>query len=208
MDMRIILLMFVLIIFSIETNTKTRSESNAKAFLNYVEEQRRVSESVDHITTLIENQRIYDSLYKKIIGFMKKNEGYRAHPYRCLAGALTVGYGHVIKPDDSLEYPISKDKAASLLKTDFNKRIKFIEKDLDLDRLKEPHKVLSLAHFIFNVGQGNFKDSMLYQTLKHTGKLSESIKNFIHIKTDNGYVESNHLLKMRKFEYKLFNKRT
>jgi lysozyme len=199
--------MFVLIILSIETNTKTPDESNSKAFINHVEKKRRVSESVDHITTLIENQRTYDSLYKKIIGFMKKNEGYRSHPYRCLAGAYTVGYGHVIRPDDSLSYPLSKSQADSLLREDFDRRIEFIEKDLDLDRLEEPHKVLSLAHFIFNVGQGNFKDSMLYQTLKHTGELSESIKNFIHIKTQDGYVESDHLLKMRKFEYKLFNKR-
>ncbi len=210
MKVRVTLLLVVLIVISQTTNTKTlkkTNESKVHAFISHTKQQRKVEKSVEHISTLIENQKVYDSLYKKIIGFMKKNEGYRAYPYRCLAGARTVGYGHVIKPNDSLNFPLNKTKADSLLRADFNKRIRFIEKDLNLDRLEEPHKVLSLAHFIFNVGQGNFQNSMLYQTLKHTGKLSESIKDFVHIKTDEGYIESDHLLKMRKFEYNLYNKR-
>lgn len=164
------------------------------------------SENVQDVINLIEKQREYDSIYEVFIGYLKKHEGYRGNPYSCSAGAKTVGYGHVIKEEDDFNYPLDKSSADSLLRADFNKRIEWIEEDLGLNKIKEPHKVLALAHFIFNVGQGNFKNSSLYKDLMKTGKLTKKITRFVHIKTNDGYMESSHLKKMRNFEYKMFNK--
>jgi GH24 family phage-related lysozyme (muramidase) len=189
------------------TNTQITSTSIKEDIIEQFSRDREREESVKDVLSLIDKQRKYDSLYEVFISFMKKNEGYRKYPYHCLAGEKTVGYGHVIRESDTLSYPLSKSKADSLLREDFNDRISWIEKDLNLDRINEPYKVLSLAHFIFNVGQGNFVNSFMYKKLKSSGQLTKAIHEFVHIKTSSGYVESDHLLKMRKFEYEMFNKK-
>ncbi len=204
------LILLILAMFALAYNTsnavvKTLNFDKGKTqFVSDVLSERKEQKNVKKVLDLIESQRVYDSIYEKTIKFMKKNEGYRSEPYRCMASAKTVGYGHVIKSDDSLSFPLSKTEAESLLRKDFNKRIEWIEDDLGMDRLEKPAQVIALAHFVFNVGQGTFKESMLYDRLKKNGELSKMIMSFVHIKTSQGWVKSSHLSKMREYEFNLY----
>lgn len=44
--------------------------------------------------------------------------GFAALPYRCPAGKLTIGWGHVILPSDTLKPPIDAAEAEALLRAD------------------------------------------------------------------------------------------
>ena len=51
----------------------------------------------------------------KTFEYIKNNEGFSAHPYRCPAGKLTIGYGRNIE-----ENGISKSEAEFLLNNDIS----------------------------------------------------------------------------------------
>ena len=51
--------------------------------------------------------------YEKLAARIRKNEGLAHQPYRCSAGALTIGYGHNLDARG-----ISKEVAELLLKQD------------------------------------------------------------------------------------------
>ena len=46
--------------------------------------------------------------------------GFAAWPYVCPAGKQTIGWGHVIRPQDRIRPPLSKDQADALLQADLN----------------------------------------------------------------------------------------
>ncbi len=206
-----IILAAILVLVAHTTTTMTKDSLHTETKYQFVSTQlnkQNQRRNIEEMQQEIRAQHVYDSIYEKTIEFMKKNEGFRSEPYYCMAGVKTVGYGHVIKEKDSLQFPLSKYSADALLRSDLNKRIRWVEDDLDMDRLEEPAKVIALAHFIFNVGQGNFKNSRLYDRLKNHGELSDVIMHFVHIKTKNGWVKSKNLLQMRKYEYSLYHGKT
>jgi lysozyme len=175
--------------------------------VNITETPKEIKQNVKDVIQMIHEQRVYDSLYNEFIGHLKHFEGYRSNPYYCRAGVKTVGYGHVIKKNDSLSLPLSKKQADSLLRVDFNERINWVKKEFNFNHYKEPYKVLSLAHFVFNVGYQNIIESSFYKTLKNKKKLSETMKKYVYIKTNKGYVKSIHLEYRRNFEFYMFHKK-
>lgn len=165
-----------------------------------------IKKDVEDVLHMIQEQQVYDSLYNEFIGHLKHFEGYRGNPYYCRAGVRTVGYGHVIKKNDSLSLPLSKKQADSLLRVDFNERIDWVKEKIGFDKYKEPYKALSLAHFVFNVGYQNIIESSFYDTLKNQKQLTEKMKKYVYIKTNKGYVKSTHLKYRRNFEFYMFHK--
>jgi lysozyme len=109
------------------------------------------------------------------IELIKSFEGFRTFPYLCSAGLHTIGYGHVLYPDQArLKTP---ERASYALKPEHNRVWDADEIDalLEADLLRFTDGVLRLCpasadnqchldamvSFAFNVGLGNLQASTL-----------------------------------------------
>ena len=109
------------------------------------------------------------------IELIKSFEGFRTFPYLCSAGLHTIGYGHVLYPDQArLKTP---ERASYALKPEHNRVWDADEIDelLEADLLRFSDGVLRLCpaaadnqchldamvSFSFNVGLGNLQSSTL-----------------------------------------------
>jgi len=101
----------------------------------------------------------------KCIELVKKYEGYRAVPYLCPAGYLTVGYGHVIMKEEILQYPLSREFAEQLLIQDLVKTEMLIKPMIKVDI--HPYMLDALISFSFNVGAYAFRASTLRRKLNN-----------------------------------------
>ncbi len=79
--------------------------------------------------------------------------------YRCLGGALTIGYGHRIMPGEKILHEISKEEASILLKVDIERAYFHLRRLVKVSL--HPGQEVSLISFIFNVGSGAFQRSIL-----------------------------------------------
>lgn len=104
------------------------------------------------------------------ISLIKKFEGFSAESYICPAGKPTIGYGHVIQPDESFLENISEVTAEMILKQD----IEMAEKAINI-LVKPPlkqHEYDALVSFVFNIGIKAFENSTilrLINILDHNG---------------------------------------
>ena len=90
-------------------------------------------------------------------------ESYSATVYFCPAGKPTIGYGHVIKIDDSIDPPITRERALSLLIDDLAP----IEIYLSGVLPNIPQcQFDALASFAFNNGLGALEGSALLACVK------------------------------------------
>lgn len=105
------------------------------------------------------------------IPIIKQFEGFRATPYRCVAGKLTVGYGHVIQPFDAIAYPLTESAAETLLRADMQRFADDLNDLLPHAQLTESMRA-ALISLMFNIGTGAFAKSTLLTLLK--GKLYEA----------------------------------
>ena len=92
---------------------------------------------------------------KKGIDLIKKFEGYKASPYICPAGVLTIGHGHTknVKFGDVC----SVTQAEQYLLED----LEIAEAELNKIPNLSQQQFDALASFIFNVGIRNFQTSTL-----------------------------------------------
>lgn len=152
------------------------------------------------INSRYENHMILEhnrALYDKVIEYTKLTEGKRLKAYLCPSNNPTIGYGHLIQKGEHFG-TITDFQADSLLRVDFDKRLAFVDTSLSYS------KRLAVAHFIFNVGIGNYKRSTLYKKIKAGKDISTEILKWCHYRSNGKMVKSNHLLRARKFELKLF----
>ncbi len=96
----------------------------------------------------------------RVVELIKRFEGLRLKAYRCPAGYLTIGYGHILedKPEN-WGLVISEEDAERLLWSD----LKIFERGV-LKRLRvkvDDWMLDALVSFTFNVGLGNFERSTL-----------------------------------------------
>jgi lysozyme len=95
----------------------------------------------------------------RLIDLVKTAEGFAAEPYKCPAGKDTIGYGHVMRPGEVFEIPLSEEDATELLKADLAKFaagvVKLVTRPLDWYQLD------ALVSFAFNVGIGALSTSTL-----------------------------------------------
>lgn len=108
------------------------------------------------------------------IPLIKQFEGFRATPYFCPAGKQTVGYGHVIQLDDSLNYPLTEQAAESLLRADIQRFADDLYDLLPDASLTFPMRA-ALISLMFNIGTGAFAKSTLRTLIK--GRLYEAAAN-------------------------------
>jgi len=94
---------------------------------------------------------------------IKSFEGLRLTPYICPSGKRTIGYGHVVQPDDQHYEQISPDIAKNLLEKDIARSKNCLHKNCRVYLSIEQEA--ALLSFIFNCGSGAFQASSLRQKL-------------------------------------------
>lgn len=80
-------------------------------------------------------------------------------PYRCAAGALTIGYGHNLDanpvPGMGAATRLSEDEARQLLGKDIGKREEQLARSVPFARRLDPVRYAVLVNMCFNLGIGS-----------------------------------------------------
>lgn len=139
--------------------------------------------------------------YELTIEYIKKHEGFAGgKPYICPGGYKTIGYGHVIKKNESFTQ-LSKIQADSLLRDDFNKALKLVEKTTKIGGTRK----LAIAHFVFTRGIGTFLRSELKNLVDNNKKIDKEILKWCYYRSGTGkLVKSMHALNIRKWELDMY----
>lgn len=96
------------------------------------------------------------------LALIKRAESFAANPYRCPAGKLTIGYGHVLSMQDRIIPPITVEQADALLASDLS----WVEEDLNaLPVPLTQGQFDALASLTYNIGRGAFAGSTLKKRL-------------------------------------------
>lgn len=95
--------------------------------------------------------------------FISPFESFRRYRYFCPVGRITIGYGHVVLPHETVVEPLDKAQAEKLLMADLARFKRQLDQlvDVELTVLQE----VALLSFIFNVGAMAFQRSTLRQKL-------------------------------------------
>jgi lysozyme len=92
------------------------------------------------------------------IELIKKYEGFKAAPYYCPAGKLSIGYGHVITPlKERFNSPITEADAERILSSDLKATETTIAKGVQV--LLSQGRFDALTSLVYNWGSGNFLKS-------------------------------------------------
>ena len=91
--------------------------------------------------------------YLKLIKRIKKNEGFSSAPYKDQLGFLTIGYGHLILPNEKYlaENKISKRKLERIFIQDFKSATKDYQKYLKKNTSNRKDEEL-LIEMVFQIG--------------------------------------------------------
>ncbi len=97
--------------------------------------------------------------YQLIIAF----EGFSPIPYRCPAGYLTVGYGHVVRAGEIFRQPISAEEGRRLLEADVGHVEAAVVRLIPVPLTDGQFD--ALVSFTYNLGAGALQRSSLRQKL-------------------------------------------
>jgi len=89
--------------------------------------------------------------------------GFAAVAYRCPAGKQTVGWGHVIRPNERIQTPLSEADADALLKSDLLRAYRAVLNMVAVSLTDE--MVAALTSFAFNVGIAALENSTCLKKL-------------------------------------------
>jgi lysozyme len=100
-------------------------------------------------------------LAKRFEGFHRvpKNDPLRlAHPYVCPAGYMTIGYGHLCKPDHP---PITQIEAETYLAQDLVIALNATLRYCPVLATEPENRLAAIVDFTFNLGAGRLQTSTL-----------------------------------------------
>jgi lysozyme len=101
------------------------------------------------------------SVSNRLVDMIKKYEGFRANPYTCPGGVLTIGYGTTMKPGQYTS--ITKEQGNAILRktiAGFERSVKtLVTVPLNQNQFD------ALVSFTYNVGTGALKNSTLLKKL-------------------------------------------
>lgn len=97
------------------------------------------------------------------IALIRRFEGFCATPYRCPAGKWTIGYGHVIRANESFPHAITQEDAKQLLQKDIAATEQAVCRRLKF-RLAQ-HQFDEVVSFVYNVGITAFSTSTMLKKL-------------------------------------------
>lgn len=133
--------------------------------------------------------------------FVKREEGLKLTAYICPGGVKTIGYGHALKPGDSVK-EITEEAALYILREDLGNSLDAIDTYVTVEL--NDNQIVALCSFIFNVGVDAFRKSTLLKKLNAHANLSDVASEFARWNKVNGSVVLNGLVKRRKKEAELF----
>ncbi len=99
----------------------------------------------------------------KGIALIKNFEGLRLEKYQDVVGKWTIGYGHLILPDESFSAAIPEAQADALLRQDLGISEKAVNQYVIVPLTQNQFD--ALVSFTFNLGVGNLKSSTLLRVL-------------------------------------------
>ncbi len=140
---------------------------------------------------------------QQIIDFIKSKEKYAAKPYTCSAGRLTIGYGHVIQPDESMKF-VTKERAEKILAEDIGKIEEQLAKVMDIPLKQNQYD--AIVSLVFNIGVNAFHRSTALKRIK-SGDLSlvpDEMRRWDKINVNGKKVVSEGLKQRRQEESKIF----
>ena len=94
---------------------------------------------------------------------IKAFEGFSPLEYTCVAGKRTIGYGHILKPDEFYVCGVSEKQAEALLVQDLNQAEEVIDALVKVPL--KTHQRDALVSFVFNIGGYAFQRSTLLKEL-------------------------------------------
>ena len=122
--------------------------------------------------------RTAPKLPRELLHLIMEHEGICPRAYRCPAGLLTIGCGHVITRADRRAglhlRTLTKQEIINLLERDIQARIPQV---LHLIDDATPEQFGALLSFVFNVGSGNFRSSTL-RRLHNEAEFDEASDEF------------------------------
>lgn len=95
--------------------------------------------------------------------FISRYEGYSPYIYKDSAGLDTIGIGHLIRPGEKFEEPMTLEEAHDLLKKDAQQAVKGVNRSVQVP-LRQ-HQADALISFTFNVGEGSLRSSSLLRVV-------------------------------------------
>ena len=93
------------------------------------------------------------------LDLIKSFEGFSPQAYRCPAGYMTIGYGHMLKEGDHFPQPINENQALELLQTDVSEAENAVNRLIEVCLTQGQFDALS--SFTFNLGAGALQRSTL-----------------------------------------------
>ena len=140
---------------------------------------------------------------KEGIALIKRYEGYKTTPYRCAAGKITVGYGHVI--GNGLQLPDEWNRKFSLGEIDELLRTDLARFEQGVSRYCPVYLTQSqfdaLVSFSFNLGLGVLQRSTLRQKINRGD--ADAAKVILKYNMAGGRILKG-LIRRRQAEYRLF----
>ena len=105
---------------------------------------------------------IYIKCNEAGMDLIRTSEGLSLKAYFCPAGKRTIGYGHVLLPEERFR-EVTKQYAELLLISDIAKAEAAINRHLTCMLTSNQHS--ALVSWVFNFGEGNLKNSSLLKLL-------------------------------------------
>ena len=146
------------------------------------------------------------NISQKGVELIKKFEGFSDKPYRCPAGKLTIGYGHVIQPErERFRSPITEVDAERILHNDLSVAEGTIRKSVGVPLIQGQYD--ALVSLVFNWGGINFLRS---QGLKYLNSSDYRLAAEEFFSEEKGIVKVHGtvlpgLVKRRQAEWDLWN---
>ncbi len=97
------------------------------------------------------------------LDLLTRYEDFRPKPYDDGTGTLTIGYGHTRSP--VMPASVTEEEARELLRQDLNYFVDVLYREVRVP-LNE-NQFAALVSFVYNVGEGNFRNSTLLKKLNN-----------------------------------------
>ncbi|WP_312691151.1 lysozyme [Kosakonia sp.] len=136
------------------------------------------------------------------VQLIKSFEGLRLEKYKDAVGKWTIGYGHLILPNESFTRPLTQAEADALLRADLGSAERSLHRLVTVDL--NQNQFDALVSFTFNLGAGNLQTSTLLRLL-NAGEYSQAADQFPRWNKAGGKVLAG-LTRRREAERALFLK--
>ena len=142
------------------------------------------------------------------LDFIKRWEGVRLLPYRCPAGKLTVGVGHVILPGEPYREgkAITQGEADLLLFHDLRMVHGTIVRAFG-SRVQTQHQFNALASFAFNCGTRTLVQGSVWEAVHEGGDVPAALRLYCKARVRGVLTELPGLVARRKAEGELWSRK-